>query len=65
MTQKVFEEIEKRNRVDKIRMCYELHAESFKPVDINYFAQQFNMWCFMTGKTVDSCIAYFKQHKVK
>ena len=65
MTQTIFDEIVKRNGLDRVRTCYELHAESFKPVDINYFTQQFKTWCLMTNKNTDSCIAYFKQHKVK
>ena len=61
-----FEEIQKRNQNDKIKLCYELHAEMFKPIDYNQFSQLFQTWLSMfAGKSVDEAILYFKMNKIK
>ena len=61
-----FEEIEKRNSLDKIKMCYELHSESFNSINYNTFTNLFQQWVqFFSGGDVDDCVAYFRKNKVE
>lgn len=47
MTRARFEELEKRNGNDKMKLWFELHSEMFKPLPYNQFIQHFEMWLTM------------------
>lgn len=66
MTELRFKEIVNRNTTDKIKLCFELHSESFKPINYSTFTNLFQQWLqFFGGGNIDDCIAYFKKNKVQ
>lgn len=60
-----FEELEKRNRGDKLKLCFELYCDTFNAIPYEHFTHYFQMWLNMfAGKTIDQAIQYFKDNKL-
>jgi hypothetical protein len=65
MTKQRFEEIEKRNSNDKVKLCFELYCETFGQIPYEQFIQLFQAWLGMfAGKSIEQAIEYFKNNKV-
>lgn len=65
MNKERFNQIEKRNQNDKLKLCFELYCETFNPISYNDFTVNFEIWLTLyAGKTIDEAVRYFKENKV-
>lgn len=66
MTKDRFEEIEKRNSNDLMKLCYKLFCEEKKIIPLDQFNQLFGIWVSMVKDGgINQAIEYFKNNKVK